>query len=456
MEGNATNKIPVLSQLTNAYIALLSSVYLLYPGFGGYQEITVQKWRMYLFLTGAYIVCLLLLRVEYIVIGAQKAPSGRNIKRAIALPQWLVIGYLLAAVISSILSRYSQVAVWGGGRCEGLITIALYCLSFLLVSLYARPKRWMLWLFAIAVSMNCVLALFQIAGANPLGLYPDGMNYYDANVLYSGEFLGTVGNADILSAVLSLSIPAFWAAFLRIKDRQRYFLLLPLCLSLIVLVKAFVAGGILGVSGALLLSVPVLLDGERARKYAWLAVAGVLAAVAVLVYFFGNRFGGFLYEASELMHGRWDDSFGSSRLYIWRNVAKLIPERLFLGGGPDTLGLRMDAAFERYDESLGVLIHSAIDTAHNEYLNILVNQGLLGLLPYTALLVVSGIRWMRSARMSLTAAVCGCAALGYCIQAFFGISSPISTPYLWMALALLNVGSSGHADDSKRKIRRRL
>ena len=116
----------------------------------------------------------------------------------------------------------------------------------------------------------------------------------------------------------------------------------------------------------------------------------------------------------------------------------------------------MDAAFERYDESLGILIHSAIDTAHNEYLNILVNQGLLGLLPYTALLVVSGIRWMRSARMSLTAAVCGCAALGYCIQAFFGISSPISTPYLWMALALLNVGSSGHADDSKRKIRRRL
>ena len=415
MKSDATINTNIFSRLTDTYLALLLSVYLLYPGFGGYQEITAQKWKVYLFLSGGYVVCLLLLRMECAAVGAQKIPSARELGQAIALPQRLAIGYLLAAIVSAALSEYRLTAVWGSGRCEGSITIALYCLSFVLVSLYARPKRWMLWLFAAAVSMNCIWALFQLAGGNPFRLYPEGMNYFDANVRYSGEFLGTVGNADILSAVLSLSIPAFWAAFLRMKDRRRYILLLPIALALVVLAKAFVAGGILAVSGAVLLSAPILLDGARARKRAWLAVAGTLTAVAVAVYFLGEQFGGFLYEASELMHGRWDDSFGSSRLYIWRNVLKLVPEHPFFGGGPDTLGLRTDAAFERYDESLGLMIRSSIDTAHNEYFNILINQGFLGLLPYAALLAVSAARWLKTARKSLTAAVCGCAVLGYCI-----------------------------------------
>ena len=33
--------------------------------------------------------------------------------------------------------------------------------------------------------------------------------------------------------------------------------------------------------------------------------------------------------------------------------------------------------------------------------------------------------------------ICGSAMLGYCIQAFFGISMCISTPYLFLAWALL-------------------
>ena len=145
--------------------------------------------------------------------------------------------------------------------------------------------------------------------------------------------------------------------------------------------------------------------------------------------------GGFLYEAFELLHGRWDDRFGSGRLYIWRSVVPLVPERPLLGGGPDTLGLRTDAAFERYDETLGILIHSSIDTAHNDYLNILVNQGIPALLLYLGALTASALRWLRNGAGDPAAAICGCAALGYCIQAFFGISSPISTPYLWLALA---------------------
>ena len=435
-----TGKVPQsFSVLTAAYPAILLSIYLLYPGRGGYQTITAQKWSVYLLITGVYIAAMLLLHLELAIVGAARLPAPTMLRKTLGLPQKFILLYLFATVLSTLFSEFRQTALWGGGRCEGLAAIALYCLSFLLVSAYGQPKRWMLWLYAAAISVNCVLCLLQFAGLNPLHLYPEGMNYYGANTQYAGEFLGTVGNADILSAVFSLSIPAFWAAILRMKGcKERYFLLIPLALCLVVLLRAFVAGGILGVTGAVVLSAPLMTDDKRRRKWALICVIAALIAAAAAVYCFGSRMGGFLYEASELMHGRWDNRFGTGRIYNWRNVIQLVPEHLLLGGGPDTLGLRTDAAFERYDETLGILIHSAIDTAHNEYLNILVNQGLLALLSYLAALLASAIHWVRRGAEEPAAALCGCAVLGYCIQAFFGISSPISTPYLWLALAVLD------------------
>ena len=393
------------SVLTAAYPAILLSIYLLYPGRGGYQTITAQKWSAYLLITGVYIAAMLLLHLELAIVGAARLPAPTMLHKTLGLPQKFILLYLFATVLSTLFSEFRQTAPWGGGRCEGLVAIALYCLSFLLVSAYGQPKRWMLWLYAAAISVNCVLCLLQFAGLNPLHLYPEGMNYYGANTQYAGEFLGTVGNADILSAVLSLSIPAFWAAILRMKGcRERYFLLIPLALCLVVLLRAFVAGGILGVTGAVVLSAPLMTDDKRRRKWALICVIAALIAAAAAVYCFGSRMCGFLYEASELMHGRWDNRFGTGRIYIWRNVIQLVPEHLLLGGGPDTLGLRTDAAFERYDETLGILIHSAIDTAHNEYLNILVNQGLLALLSYLAALLASAIHWVRRGALRLCGA----------------------------------------------------
>lgn len=269
-----TGKVPQsFSVLMAAYPAILLSIYLLYPGRGGYQTITAQKWSAYLLITGVYIAAMLLLHLESAIVGAARLPAPTMLRKTLGLPQKFILLYLFATVLSTLFSEFRQTALWGGGRCEGLAAIALYCLSFLLVSAYGQPKRWMLWLYAAAISVNCVLCLLQFAGLNPLHLYPEGMNYYGANTQYAGEFLGTVGNADILSAVLSLSIPAFWAAILRMKGcKERYFLLIPLALCLVVLLRAFVAGGILGVTGAVVLSAPLMTDDKRRRKWALISV----------------------------------------------------------------------------------------------------------------------------------------------------------------------------------------
>lgn len=433
--------------LTSVYLVLMLGLYMLYPG-GSYETITEYKWQLYMLLTGGYVTGMFLLRLELVLVGEKK----KSPPTPLSLPQLAALVYLGCTALSSLLSPHRMTAILGGGRREGFVTIALYCLSFLLVSRHARPKKWMLWMVAGALSINALIAILQLLGGNPLGLYPEGMNYYDGNVLYSGQFLGTLGNVDILSALLSLSIPVLFAAVVCLKDwRTRLSLLLPLALCVGIWLGSFVAGGILGVCGAIFLSLPVLAETRVNRCRLLMMVAVLLAAAALVVFFFGDSMGGFLYEAHELMHGRWEDSFGSSRIYIWRTTFPLAKERLLLGGGADTLGLRTDAAFERYDENLGILIRSTIDAAHNEYLNILLNQGLLALLAYGVLLASMALEWIRKGSTDRETAICGCGVLGYCIQAFFGISSPIAAPYLWLAMALLHGGQPTKSDSGRKK-----
>lgn len=420
-----------METLADVFLCLMLGSYLLFFGFQGYENLTEWKFLGYLIFGGIPLAAALLVR------GGLSPAGPPEEKRPCRTVELLALGYWFFSVLSTLFSVDRQTAFWGSARREGLVTLTLYCGGFLLLSRYGRAKPRHLWIFAAAVSLDCALAICQFAGRNPFALYPQGMNYYDGNRLYSGEFLGTLGNANVHDAVLCTAVPVFWAALVKLRGRRRFWLLLPLTLSLGVLFKSFVAGAVLGVLGGGLLSLPVLAERPKCRRVLGIGVLCLFLAAFPAVYLWGGRLGGFFYEASELLHGRWDDSFGSGRVYIWRSIWPLVPERLLLGGGPDTLGLRTDACFSRWDEELGIMLYSEVDSAHNEYLGVLINQGLLAFCCFLALLVLLAVLWVWTAHRNSVAAICGAGALCYCVQAFFCVSSPISTPYLWLALGLL-------------------
>lgn len=433
-------EVVIFEKLTEFYLLCMFSVYLLFPGLKGYAQLTSHKWILLAILSGGYLAVSLLLRLELAVLGHMAPRSPVRAWRELGLPQKLILLFWCCAGISTALSVDPVQALWGSGRLEGFLTISLYCSSFLLVSRWGRAKPWMLWVFGAAMSINCVVALLQLAGGNPLSLYPTGMTYYDTDVQYEGQFLGTVGNTNLLSALLCIAIPAFLTALVILRDKRRFLLLIPLTLCLTVLLKAPVAGGCVGLLGCALLMPPVLAKEKTLKKRLALLSAACILAGVLVVYCFGGRFGGTVYETHQLLHGRWDGSYGSGRLFIWQAVLRLLPERLLIGGGPDTLGLRAGAYFEHYDAALNMMIRSRIDTAHNEYLNVLINQGLPALALYLAALGSAAKNWVERAADCPATAICGCGVLGYCIQAFFGISSPISTPFLWLAFGLLVSG----------------
>ena len=434
MKRHAAQWNKISAHITNGYMACMLSFFLLYCVINGYSGIPDSKWQLYLLLSGGYLVILFVMRLELSLVGAAIWPKPVAFWHNLNTSQKMICVFWLCSAVSTLTAVDRKIAFRGSTRHEGLITITLYCGCCLAVSLYGKLKAWMLWIFAAGMSLNCILALIQLAGYNPFGLYPQGLNYYDKYTLYAGEFLGTIGNVDLLSAVLCIAIPLFWISIIKGTDLKRYWLILPLGLCITVLLRVFVAGGIVAMAGSVLFTIPVLQRTRKARQITGIAAVSICVLGVTMIYFYGAQLGGFLYEASELLHGRWDDSFGSGRLYIWRKMMELVPQHPLFGSGPDTIGLCTDAAFERMNATVGAVIRSQIDNAHNEYLNILVERGAISLIVYLALLIRCAVHWVRNAAEQPITAICGGAVLAYCIQAFFGLSSPVSAPYFWLVL----------------------
>ena len=435
MKTSVSNKRPPFpEQLTALFLLLTALVYPLWIT-GDYQTITQQKFRCFLLLCGSYVLLMALLGLEMLVLGQARMPAPSRLWKGASPSQKCIVIFALCTILSALLSPYGRETLWGMTRNEGLVTILLYCAVFLLVSVFSRADRRLLYALGLSVTLLCLLGLVQLTGRNPFGLYPEGYTYYDSGSAYSGAYLSTIGNTDLLAALLCAVTPLFAGALVRWKERRRFLLAVPLALSLALLAGMGVAAGIVGVTAAALVLLPVLASRRRCRLA--LCSLGIALLGLAVVFLAGERLGGTARELALVLRGQAEDSFGSGRIYIWKQVSALVPEHLLLGGGPDTLAARNAGYFQRYDEALGVVIRSLIDTAHNEYLNILVNQGLPALGAYLAALLSSGARWLRQSGKNTGAAILGGGVLCYCVQAFFGISSYITAPALWILWGLL-------------------
>jgi hypothetical protein len=478
---------------TDAYVFLMLLMFPLFTGFRGYAATTVSKYLFFTVVTALWLVVLAFFTVK------DRLRFGKPTARQIC-----ALIFMALCCLSWALSPYRWESVIGSGRYDGLVTLLLSALIFLGVSAYGSFRRCHAVAFAVSITLCCLVALLQLFGFDPLWLFPGDLCYYDSNIRFSGEFLGTVGNVNLLSAMLSLAIPLFFA--LAADDGRRASLLynIPLFFSTLILAMSKVSGGALSVAvcaliapALLLCSMPRLRRGlvsagvcllalsvtfafhadygegvlsygfafgkkvllclassavcfaasgvavfvnsspkERTMRMVFLALSAAAFVAALLIVWFWRGESGTVYELSRLLHGQVDDSFGSSRILIWRKTLALIPQRPLLGGGPGTLALRLDVNFSRYVAETGKTISTVVDNAHNYYLQLLADIGVLGLLSYLALIAgcIFSALLRKNARPLILAVLC------YCIQDFFGLGLCIVSPIFWIFLGLTQSG----------------
>lgn len=425
---------------TAGFLVLLFAVYPFAGMISGYGNFTFGKYLVFVLLSLTYFAGL----AYCFFSGLRRGDFRLNLLfrlRNCTLTQKAILLFALFAVVSSLLSDYPAIVWQGSGRYEGLSAILIYVGLFLAVSAFGAFSRRYLYLLLIPFFSNIVICLLQLAGYNPFYLYPNGLNYYDGNIVYSGEFLGTIGNAGLLAAFFCLLIPVFICYFLRARgDKWRYLFLVAAICGLYVLIRSQIAAGILAVAVSALLIIPLLLPKKRWRMIYLIVVIVLLMVALIFVYNYQEKYPdktGFFAELSAIMHGEIDDSFGSSRILIWRECLALVPEHPLFGGGPDTLMPRLDLVFTADGDS-PYARRTRVDTAHNDYLQILVNLGALALIAYLLALISSAVSFFRQASVNHQVLICGAGVLCYSIQIFFSYSTCIVAPFFWVLWGMLH------------------
>jgi len=416
--------------LSSLFAALMLSLFLLLIPRDGYSVIADFKYSLFLILSLSYIILMLAALAAAFALGKKPAFKKHMTPVNIALAF-----YLAFTVVSACLSPYGTETLLGGTRHDGLLAILIYACTFLLLSRYFRPQKWHLVLFAVSVAAFCFISLLQLEGFNPLGLYPNGFDYFGADVDYAGAYIGTVGNTNLAAPILAGAAALFFAVIIRPGDPRRVLLAVPLALALYVLIKTDVSSALLALALFLPISLPAFAGTSKKRRLAAFIATALILTAALLIFLLCDFTQGVLGEISLFLKGKGQPGFGSGRLYIWKSALDAAAENPLFGTGPDTfrfLGLEF---IELSGET------SLITAAHNDYLNILVNQGIFALASYLVFLGLLAAKWYTGEENTARLAA-GCFAAVFAMQLFFGISMPVNAPFFWLALAILNSGGS--------------
>lgn len=255
------------SGLTDRYIYVMLAVFPLFVGPQGYGAVTLSKFIFF---------CILTL-IWTIWCGAALIKShGAGLNHPDPRIPALVGAFFLFCCTSAVFSAYGASVIIGKGRFDGLLTTLLCVLSFFGAAFLSKAKPSYLYAAVFAGAICCIVGVLQLFGLNPLGLFPNYYDYYDAGTEFTGSFFGTIGNADLLSAYLCLLLPISSAYYITAEKGTKWLLL---CIALLSfsLLACGVSAGLLSCGCMALLMPPLLItSGERLRR-------GLECAVAVLV-----------------------------------------------------------------------------------------------------------------------------------------------------------------------------
>lgn len=405
-------------KIRKIYIFLLLGIYPIYPGFHGYENISREK---IIFLA----VCSFALFAALLI-----SPDRKDFLKKADSAEIAIFIFALTAVFSFLFSRLDRWKLIIGQNYDGLFMLLLFVLIFFLLSGGRYKKKDILGVLFISSLLLSLICIFQILGFNPLRLYPEGAMLSGRGVDYSGVYLGTFGNQNLLSACFSLLSPLFIWEILFSKDIKRLWLILPIGMFLYISVSLRQSAYLISFCLCLLLASILRAVGGRRAAYVAVGFFAALLLFFAFIYFIRPK-NETLFELHEILNGRLSRNFGSKRLIIWAETLEIFKSRPLLGHGPASLPHLFTTRFERFVPETGTLLVSYLNSAHNEFLSHLAQLGILGLSAYIFFIitVLKKVSFGSDTGFALSAA-------GYLIYSFFGNLGGAVTPLFYIIMAL--------------------
>jgi putative inorganic carbon (hco3(-)) transporter len=346
-----------------------------------------------------------------------------KVREAIAHSRVTII-WVVAFVVWMLLSlAWAPVPGAAGRPVKELLYASFGLLLLLGAILDRRHVRWLVLAFVAGA------ALSVLWGAAKGGLSMSGGGREVANV--DNRFQGGSGDPNYLAAVLVPAIMLAGGLAVRRAAGLRVLLALAVAIIAIGLAATQSRGGLIGAG---VCSVVALLIW-RGRRGLISALIG-LAASATVIFFLANP------AAWHRIHGT--NSNGSGRLDIWQVAWRVVHDHPFVGVGI----AQFPQVSPRYVlqpgalEYVNLIVEKHI-VVHNLYLQLWVEEGIVGLLLFQGVVVASLMAGWRAARrfdaqgdveMSALARAVILALIGMLTASFF--LSNLEAGQLWVLLAL--------------------
>ena len=482
-----------MSQTAMLFVLAIFLVHPLFMDGSLYSAITQAK-------QGFFLVCaILFFSVVFLFSltapGFYRRFTWKELVRGIRFYEWALIAFALVMIVSAIFADSKEAAINGVfGRSEGLLMMFAYFGVCILVGRLYKPKDWAFYVLCGTAALVAGYGLFQYYGADFLGLYLPGQRGA------AFTYFSTMSNRNVASTYLCLAFCVSLVMFsLKTKKVHWAFLPIGLLIFYGLLI-ARTESGYVGLAVSVALAFPFMASTRRAAARFLLMAAGclgmmwveasigltdpvlssywafarpyllpaalALSAVAAALFFIklpplpvrasriawyalliillvvfvislpklaavtGNRS---LTELSSILQGNLDDSFMSGRMMVWKRALPMVPDRILFGYGPDNFFNSFNAV---HHDAVYAAQNQTYDKLHNEYFQVLFDNGILGLLSilgfYGALIFAARKKLNNPMVLGLAVAL-----LCYMAQAFFNFVSPFAHPVAWTLWGIL-------------------
>lgn len=332
-------------------------------------------------------------------------------------------------------------------QLKGLIALELF--FFVAVQLFrdhARVRLFFMFL-TVAGAAIAVFALVQKFTGN-------GKIYWVKSLQYNFAYFGPYVNKNHYAGLMEMLFPLPLFLALSVKDLEKRVLLG--FTSVVMAASIFLSnsrGGMLAcIVEVILIAVLFASRREDGRSGRWMWAAALVLAVIFIVAWLSG--GSVLDRILTLREPMAEDTSGN-RLTIVRDSLPIIREHLWFGTGLGTFPTIYPSYRSFYSESF-------VNAGHNDYLQMIVETGLLGALAFFWFLWVYARRFahlVRSWRFDLLATLQMAAAiscLGLMVHSVvdFNLHIPANAALFFVLLAISTLGSTRkESDDDLDKIR---
>lgn len=354
-------------------------------------------------------------------------------KERIILKDLFILLLIFFLIISYLFAYRKNDALFGViTRNEGLFSLVSYYTLYLLAStINVKSQRKLLNIFLFTGFIQIIIGVMQTMQiTNILG--------YDRSLNWSTNFKfasGTFGNPNFYSTYILMC--ALYSLGRLLENKS---------LGWIIIFLIFVSGLVIGNTTSCMIAFILCflvvfikkINKKNIKKVVFALVISSVVIICSLSFFdkFVNHRISYtmnknINEIREIFKNGITDSTGNYRVYIWRNTISKIPEYFLTGIGIDNFSYINDGNYL----CAGDKNYQCFDKAHNEYLQILITDGVITFLIYISFIIyilITSKNYLKETKF---------AVYGYLIQALFNISVIQVAPIFYVLLGFMSYKS---------------